>query len=158
MISNNDLRIIFQVHYDNNPTAYNQAFKDAGFDVPSDVKGARTYVLSNMLRLYFSNPSLLEAIMGNVSWNENANNYTTQNDLKGKIQSYLASNIPNPNTSPVGKFDWSSIQGLLFGNHQTVTQQTTVTPVQSSASTLAIVGYSVLGIMVVVLVIFLIRK
>lgn len=154
MITATDLKLIFIIFYDNNPSGFNQAFANNGYSIPSTPVQAKKYVVGQMYDLYLNNPSKLKQIMDSVGWDNNNTNYTNQGNVRQTILNYLKSNIQSTATS---KVDWGSIGSLLFGNHDTVSTQVTSTPVQSSTSTLAIIGYIFLGIMVVVLVIVSVR-
>lgn len=153
MITSTDLRVIFIILYDNNPIGYNDAFTNAGYSVPYTASDAKKYILSQMYTLYMNNPGRLQQIMGSVPWDYSANNYTNKPGVQAGVMQYLQSNLPQT----TGKFNWTDISGVLFGNHDTIATQVSNTPVNSGTSTLAIIGYVFLGIMVVVLVIVAIR-
>lgn len=156
MITEKDLQIVFIVFYDNNATGYNQAFTNAGYSVPSDVTAAKKYVVRKMYDLYRSKPAELKRIMDGVEWENDTANYTTQQgDVRARMWGFLQQNI-TPSATGKGQL-WTNLQSWLFGNQQTVTQQTVTTP--SNAGAIAgVVGFSVLGIGVIVMAIILARR
>lgn len=156
MITDTDLKVVFLIYYDNNPSGFNAAFQSAGYNVPTDPETAKVFAVKQMYDLYISNPAKLQSIMSMVPWDYANPNYTNLNNLRDNVQQYLYSNLnglPNPSTSKIG--DW--IQNTLFGNHQTVVTQTQTTPINTGTGSAAIIGYSVLGAAVVVMVIFSLR-
>lgn len=153
MIFDKDLQIAFIVLYDNNPAGYHQAFKNAGYSVPTGRISAKHFIVKEMYRLYFNDPGTLRNIVNSVAWNPNAGNYTTDNgDLRDTILAYMKDNITlNGNAQ---RINWENLQGWLFGNQETVVTQTTTTPPSTFP---AIIGYVFIGIAIVALAFISIR-
>ena len=155
MITLTDLKVLFVIFYDNNPSGYNQAFANAGYSIPSDSVSAKNFVIGQMYSLYLNNPDKLKAIMDNVSWDYNNRNYTNNGDVRGKLFEYFKRNTTTPNA--VGKIDWGNIETLLFGNHTTIVSQANSNPSSPTKSIWGILGYLGIGVLALILVIVLVR-
>lgn len=154
MVTSTDLKVVFIVLYDNNPSGFKQAFANAGYSIPNDDAKAKEYILSLMYSLYFSNPEKLRIIMNDVPWNFKANNYTAINGVRDRIMNYMNENLP----APTSKIDGTTLLGILFGNHAAVITSVQSTPIANSSSGWAIAGYISLGVLAIVLIVVGIRK
>lgn len=156
MITSKDLQIIFIALYDNNPSGYNTAFRNAGYDVPANAVQAKRYVVPIMYDLYFSNPYKLQNIMNEAPWNPNAGNYTTANgDMRQILLGYLKEKINTGDGNQ--KLTLAQIQDWLFGNQTTVVEQTVTTP-STAGAVAGVVGSSIFAIAVIVFAIILVRN
>lgn len=159
MVTAQDLQIIFTIFYDNNVARYNQAFKDAGYSVPSSAIQAKSYVVKKIYDLYLNSPAKLNSIMSSIAWDYNANNYTNDPQVYARIQQFLQNNVSGYSNAKLNLGDlWGGFQTFLLGNQQTVTAQIVTTPVSNSGTTTAaVIGYVFLALAAVGLVIVAIK-